>query len=55
MRRSYLITEVINPIGNEQYGVYHSGDLVYVFQVVHTEPGVSPALVTLEATVIDYW
>ncbi|KAG9118566.1 hypothetical protein FRC07_006866, partial [Ceratobasidium sp. 392] len=52
---SGLFTEVINPVGNEQYGVYHSGELVYVYQVVHTTPGITQALLTLEATVIDYW
>ncbi|KAG8680794.1 hypothetical protein FRC09_017974, partial [Ceratobasidium sp. 395] len=52
---SGLFTEVINPVGNEQYGVYHSGDLVYVFQVVHTNPGIPQPLLTLEAAVGDYW
>ncbi|KAG9096539.1 hypothetical protein FS749_008266 [Ceratobasidium sp. UAMH 11750] len=52
---SGLFTEVINPVGNEQYGVYHSGELVYVYQVVHTIPNIPQPLITLEQTVIDYW
>ncbi|KAG9085830.1 hypothetical protein FRC06_003434 [Ceratobasidium sp. 370] len=52
---SGLFTEVINPAGNEQYGVYHSGELVYVYQVAHSTPNISQPLVTLEETIIDYW
>ncbi|QRV97154.1 carbohydrate esterase family 10 protein [Ceratobasidium sp. AG-Ba] len=52
---SYMFTEVVNPVGTKRYGVYHSGDLAYVFQAVHTMPDIPQPLVTLEQTVADYW
>ncbi|QRV89232.1 Carboxylesterase family [Ceratobasidium sp. AG-Ba] len=53
--KSYQLTEVIDPAGKEQYGVYHGGDIPFVFQTVHTAPGIPQALITLEQSVAEYW
>ena len=56
MSRSYMFTETIpSSEADLRYGVYHTGEFVFVFQYVSTLPDIPQALIALEETLTDYW
>ncbi|KAF8600256.1 alpha/beta-hydrolase [Ceratobasidium sp. AG-I] len=53
---SYMFTETIpSSEADLRYGVYHTGEFVFVFQYVSTIPDIPEALVALEESLTDYW